>query len=57
MANLTMAELKARANEALQTDGFTDLELRKVGRDGSLYVGRGHASEEALIIFLRGGRK
>lgn len=57
MANLTIAEMKAKANEALQTDGFTDLEIRKVGKDGSLYVGRGHAGEEAIIIFLRGGRK
>lgn len=57
MATLTIAELKARANEALETDGFTDLEIRKVGRDGSLYVGRGHAGEEAVIIFLRGGKK
>lgn len=57
MANLTIAELKSRANEALQTDGFTDIETRKVGKDGNLYVGRGHASEEAIVIFLRGGKK
>ncbi len=57
MANLTMAELKARASEALQTDGFTDLDIRKVGKDGSLYVGRAHGGEEVILIFLRGGRK
>lgn len=57
MANLTIAELKSRATEALQTDGFTDIEIRRVGKDGNLYVGRGHANEEAIIIFLRTAKR
>jgi len=57
MAILTLAELKAKASQALQTDGFTDIEIRKIGKDGTLYVGRGHAGGEAILIFLRGGRK
>ncbi len=57
MSNLTIAELKSRANEALQTDGFTNIEIRRVGKDGNLYVGRGHSSEEAIIIYLRGGKR
>lgn len=57
MTALTLAELKAKASQALQTDGFTDIDIRKVGKDGTLYVGRAHAGEETVLIFLRGGRK
>lgn len=57
MTALTLGELKAKASQALQTDGFTDIDIRRVGKDGTLYVGRGHAGEEAILIFLRGGKR
>jgi len=57
MTALTLAELKAKASQALQTDGFTDIDIRRVGKDGTLYVGRGHAGDEAILIFLRSGKR
>ncbi len=57
LVNLTLAELKAKAAEALQTDSFTDIDVRRTGKDGTVYVGRGHAGEEVILIFVRGSKR
>ena len=57
MGTLTLGELKAKAGQVLQTDDFTEIQIRKVGKDGTLYVGRAHGGEETILIFLRGGKR
>jgi len=37
-------------------DGSTDIYIRRVGKDRTLHVGRGHAGDETILIFVRSGK-